>query len=128
MVKFAWRRNVVRFAALVVVVIAATVTWVTFEVSASSAFGHALRMQAGAQECPDATHRYHADLHGGGAPGCEGVGAICPMMGLCHPAMLVDSSVMAFVVHEDDAVASVVGRSTGINPSIILPPPRQRHV
>lgn len=128
MIKFAWRTNVFRLAALVVVVIAAAVTWPTFKAGASPASSHALHMPAGVQERPDAAHRHHADLHGGGAPDCAGAGAICPMMGLCHPAMLVESSLMAFVVHEDDAVASVVGRSTGITPSIILPPPRYRHV
>lgn len=128
MIEFTGRRNLFRVAALVVVGIAAAFTWPTLEVSASSASSHALHMQTDVQERPDEAHRHHADQNGGAAPDCLGAGAICPMMGLCHPAMLVDSSWMALVLYEDDAVASVVGRSTGINPSIILPPPRQRHV
>lgn len=128
MVRFTWRRYVIPLAVFVFVMIAAAAVWNTVEVSPSAATSHALHMQDGGQESPDTARRHHAHLHDGGAPDCMGVGAACPMMSLCYPAMLVDLSLLAVAVHHDDAVAIAVGRGIGINPSIILPPPRPLHL
>lgn len=128
MVRFTWRRHFIPIAAFVFVMIAAVAVWKTVEIGTSASSSHALHMEHGAQERPDTARHHHASLHGGGAVDCMGTGAICPMMGLCHPAMLVDLSLLAVAVHQDDTVAIAVGRGTGINPSIILPPPRQLHL
>lgn len=127
MVRSTWRRHFVPVATLVFVMIAGAVIGQTVEVTTSAISAQASHMEHGVQERPDSARNHHASLHGG-APDCIGGGAICPMMGLCHPAMLVDLSLMADVVHDDHMVAISVGRGKGINPSIVLPPPRQLHL
>lgn len=128
MVSFAWRRQVTPLAAFVFVFIAAAFVWKTVEAGTKPASAHALHMEHSVKGRPDTARHHHAHLNGNGSSDCTGTDAICPMMGLCHPALLVDLSLLTLVVHHDDAVAIAVGRGTGIKPTIVLPPPRQLHL
>lgn len=128
MARFAWRRLIIPVAAFVFVFIAAAFVWKTVEVGTKPASAHALHMERSVEGRPDTARHHHAHLNGNGSSDCTEADAICPMMGLCHPALLVDSSLLAVVVHHDDPVALAAGRGTGIKPTIVLPPPRQLHL